>query len=109
MLMFFIALISGFMLWSCLYGTELLINGIMDLKFKVIFNCLYEEFLWIVPGGLNRKIAYLQKQDCFDDSMSYAKKVVLAKRMLPGIGHFVIMHIIIPSSPLMFYIIGKMS
>lgn len=85
------ALVFGLAFWYIFYGLELYMNGASFGKGSKysIFHYLWEEFLWILPGGRKMKIKFCEDRDM---SSEEAKD-------LPGVFHFMFTHILIPFGP----------
>jgi hypothetical protein len=88
--------IIGIAIWYALFVSELYINGCMNPK-KYMFKELWNEFLWILPNGWIRRINYVK-----NERLSFDENIELAAS-LPGIWHFVILHIMIPFGPVLFW------
>lgn len=84
-----LALICGGVAWYFIYGLELWLNGMMKPNH---LRGLWEELLWILPGGRRRRIAYVRK---FDQKISDTE----AAAMLPGLWHFLFTHVGLPLGP----------
>jgi hypothetical protein len=97
MLIFLIILNLG--IWYILYGLECYLNGgsIGRNQFLMVFQCFYEDLLWVLPGGISRKIKYCNE--------AFGNLDMVDK--LPGIPHFIFMHICIPFFMPVIYLILK--
>lgn len=80
-------------LWYVVYGAELALNGASMKPFTHI-RCLYEELMWVLPGGFQRRVAYCRKLRCKDES-----EILYLAKSLPGMGHFIFMHLAFPFLP----------
>jgi hypothetical protein len=103
---YFITIPIGLILWYFLFSSELMLNG-ATADLKSIFTELWREFTWILPGGYNRKKVYVTSK-MFTLSEDDQHIVELIKS-LPGIIHFIAMHIVIPLLPQLIWwlITGK--
>lgn len=85
-----IALIPGFVVWYFLFGLECYMNGggIGRNQHTMPFYWLWQEWLWLGPGGWERKMKLCRG----NEEMA---------RSLPGLPHFIFTHIMIPFGPAM--------
>ena len=95
--------VIGLGIWFCLYNAEIVINGGQP-GLEVLKN-LWEEFTWILPGGWQRKVDYIIKTTphvendakyLTNEDYDHIKELA---KSLPGIGHFILMHIFVPLLP----------
>lgn len=86
-----VALLCGCVVWYFWYGLECWINGGTIARHPWLFHfpLLWEEFTWILPGGWNRKLEYV------DGDAELAAT-------LPGVPHFFFTHLLIPFGPAIF-------
>jgi hypothetical protein len=93
----FAALVFGFVLWWIYYGLECYINGEIGCnQYAMRFRLMWEEFLWILPGGKKRKLEYCNGNEDLADT-------------LPGPLHFICTHILLPFGPAVvaYYVIWR--
>lgn len=112
-----ICLIIGFILWYFYYGLECFLNGatLGRNQYTMHFSCLWEELLWVLPGGGERKAQFVRDRIgdfprgsfagyAYEDIRKYNRYKEVGRAVLPGLGHFILTHMILPLSPLLFYI-----
>jgi hypothetical protein len=80
-----LSLLGGLSLWYFVYGLELFING-GDPSLLSRPRYVWEELGWVLPGGHWRRLAH-----CDND--------VEQARTLPGLLHFIGMHLVLPFGP----------
>jgi hypothetical protein len=88
-----VILIFSIFVWYCYYGLECAINGGTIGRHPLLFHfpLLWEEVTWLFPDGWERKL-----------KLANGDKE-LAKT-LPGWTHFIIVHILLPFGPFIFYV-----
>jgi hypothetical protein len=101
-------LVLGFVFWYLYYGMECYINGgsLGRNQFSMHFSLLWEEFLWFLPGGFDRRVDYLLECKVINpDVADYSEQEIreITKEMLPGRLHFVLTHGVLPLIPLLIY------
>lgn len=117
-----IALIVGFVLWYLVYGLECFLNGgsLGRNQWTMQFVLLNQEISWLlVPGA---KVKYLKEHvilDCFEhgaicgstkgwDYQEVREQNLwreCANDVLPGWGHFIGTHILLPLFPLLVCVV----
>lgn len=112
-----VCLIVGFFLWYFYYGLECFLNGatIAHDQYTMQFHCLWEELLWNLPGGGERKAQFVKEYigdiPCgtfvdysYEDIRKNNRYKEVGRAVLPGLGHFVLTHMFLPLIPLLIYI-----
>lgn len=118
-----ICLIVGFVIWYLFYGLECWANGAFMSSKQTHWSCLLEDVLWVLPGASKRKGEYIKKtmgsfehgsmcssSGSWDYEEIREKNLyeVVGNAMLPGLGHFLFMHVLIPFGPLFLYLSIKL-
>ncbi len=119
---YFLALVvtvSSLAFWYCYYSCECAINGgffTRSIKWwQVVPHFLLEEILWLSPWGGTRRKAYIVKLiSGWDDGYigRYTYKEIrqkdlysqAASEVLPGWGHFLFTHVLLPFGPLFVFV-----
>lgn len=104
------SLTSGFVLWYGLFTVELGLNGFFTSPEATTWKGFCEELSWITPGATKRRADFVRKMiDGWDEG--YVGKWRYSEirdnnlyeevgwHVLPGYGHFVCVHIILPLTP----------
>ncbi len=122
-----VAALVGLALWYLIYGMECAINGgtLGRNPYTMHFSLLWEEILWLLPVyGKRRREQFIKDQMgdfengmMFSGSQSFTYKEIrekgnydeVARSMLPGLPHFLFMHVFIPSIPVLIYFGTKLT
>ncbi len=92
MIVLILIFVPSLAFWYVYYGLECYLNGasIGRNQYAMPFLCLWEETLWILPGGRRRKLAFARGDADWADE-------------LPGPVHYVLTHGLILGGPLAVY------
>lgn len=93
-----IALVLSLGIWRFWYGLEIAMNG-GDPSLLRLPCYVFEEFTWLLPGGMFRKLLFVRKGQ--SDTVITENDVYLALT-LPGWHHFVLTHVLLPFGPAAF-------
>lgn len=121
--MFFVGVILsmalGDLLWFLYYGMECSINGAYnptESSLRMVWRCWQEERSWILPGGRKLKGEYIKKlmgsfenghigEWRYRDIRENNLYEEVGDAELPGLGHYILTHICLPSIPLCIYLL----